>query len=160
MSRWINSWSVYSILSYSMNIVRLVMDTHVGPRRVLLASVSVSHISWTHTDPPVFLFHRSSNTPSENIKSGLGSTETEREGQCRETERQRETWRKAWGDKEVTTANLVCDIMLLLTILFFYWFCSFPEAYTTLNASPDECSYIYNDRHTHTHTVMILFLIV
>lgn len=54
------------------------------------ASVSVSQISWTHTDPTVFLFHRSSNTPSANIKSGLDSTEAERGGQ-RDSDSQGET---------------------------------------------------------------------
>lgn len=55
------------------------------------ASVSVSQISWTHTDPTVFLFHRSSNTPSANIKSGLDSTETERGGGQRDSDSQGET---------------------------------------------------------------------
>lgn len=61
-------------------------------RCVLFASASVSgsQISWTHTDPTVFLFHRSSNTPSANIKSGLDSTETERGGQ-RDSDSQGET---------------------------------------------------------------------
>ena len=56
------------------------------------ASVSVSQISWTHTDPTVFLFHRSSNTPSANIKSGLDSTETGgRGGGKRDSDSQGET---------------------------------------------------------------------
>lgn len=77
-------------------------DTHLTARCVLFASahasVSVSQISWTHADPTVFLFHRSSNTPSANVTYGLDSTETESEGG-----EERGTGRKAWTDKEVTT---------------------------------------------------------
>lgn len=55
---------------------RCPLSTAFGDERHGLAGQTRAH-TYTHTHTPVLLFHRSSNTPSADIKSVLEATEGE-----------------------------------------------------------------------------------